>query len=511
MRPPQPFKPFALTLLDQAYGKVFFHYSLSFNVQDENRALQAISQGIDELLALLPFLTGEMAPHPDANGTLEVRPATSEQKTPMLKVQRHANCFLPVRKIGQGPGAFRVPQNFPLNDRFNPLPSLHAADQPAPIVRFQANLLEDGVVLTTGFNHLVFDAIGGSVIVGILADLCRNPGSADGQRGSAIMARELFLRKQVEDLISRVKSDHAHGVITKSLTSGDETTETASAPAYTASAPPQPVKDECLVFAGERIEQLRGFCNSILPWLDRQQQQVSEKEEVVDKPRRVSSISGNDVLSALICESIERARRLKGPRPDCMLGVDARGFLNPPFPENYMGNAGLPLCFQLQSSSSSAPEQETSSSLPQELLETAQAHGLTLDMPSLLTIAKSAYTIQAGLSNFHNTSVDSLLSFINAGTSGAKQKADPAPRPPCTILSTLRPVKFHEMHFGPDLGGIQTFETGVPWLDGACMVLPLCVFSPETVHLAPWSVRIALYQDVMQRLKSDSAIVWALQ
>ncbi|KAL2783454.1 hypothetical protein BJX66DRAFT_349420 [Aspergillus keveii] len=488
MKPPSLFEPFPLTGLDQVNGEVFFHYSLSFEVQDADEALKTISKGIDHLLALVPFLTGETV-RAAANGAVKLRPATAsaDAEIPMLQVKRHAGWNIPVRKIGKIVSS--VPQCLPLQAAFNPLPPLHKPGQPSPVIRFQANVLQHGIVLTAGFNHLVVDAMGAAVIVGLLAGSCRNPNTtAEGQ----IVSSELLLRKQVSDLVSAIMANSSTDVANAA------TAHEVSKPASLPSLPSQKkVQDECLVFSAERLEQLRDACNSILPWLNSSRPKQSQNEVMTP----VSFLSSNDVLTALICETITQARGPDAqPSRPCMMGVNARGFFNPPLPQTYMGNAGLPLYFDVQPTTpDEAGEEEPALPLPHELIS-------ALDTPSFLRIAKTAHTIRSGLSNFPNTYADSLTAFIKAASSPPQPDGGPNP----IIVSSLRPLKSYEMHFGPELGDIQTFETGVPWVDGACVILPLCAGAPEVGPLTPWCVRISLYADVMDRFKGDRTLSWVL-
>jgi fumigaclavine B O-acetyltransferase len=486
MKPPSLFEPFPLTRLDQANGEVFFHYSVSFEVQDEDKALKTISKGVDHLLALVPFLTGETT-RAEGSGAIELRPATAspDGEIPMFQVKRHANCTLPVRKIGKI--ASSVPQNLPLQGHFNPLPPLHKPGQPSPVIRFQANVLEDGIVLTVGFNHLVFDAMGGAVIITLLAESCRNPRTADGQ----IAASELLLRKQVSDLVSAIMMNPSPEVVDPPASL--EVSKPTSPP-----PPPPQVQDECLVFSAERLEQMRDACNSVLPWLNSSASKQSPEETLTT----VSFLSSNDVLTGLICETIKQARGPDQPSPPpCMMGINARGFFEPPLPQTYMGNAGLPLYFHVQPTIPA--QQEPDLSLPHELHSPLIS---ALDTPSFVRIAKTAHTIRSGLSNFPKTYAGSLTAFIKAASSPPQPSGGPNP----VIVSSLRPLKTYEMQFGPELGDIQTFETGVPWVDGACVILPLCAGGPEVGRLAPWCVRITLYADVMERFKGDRALSWVL-
>ncbi|KAJ0423128.1 hypothetical protein BJY00DRAFT_310255 [Aspergillus carlsbadensis] len=491
MKPPSLFEPFPLTGLDQVNGEVFFHYSLSFEVQNEDKSLKTISKGIDHLLALVPFLTGETV-RAVANGAVELRPATAspDAEIPMFQVKRHPSRNIPVRKIGKI--ASSVPQSIPLQAEFNPLPPLHKPGQPAPVIRFQANVLQDGIVLTTGFNHLVVDAMGAAAIVSLLAECCRKPGTtaADGQ----ILSSELRLRKQFSDLVAAIMAKSSRDVA--DAPAPVEPSKPTSAP----SPPPQKkVQDECIVFSAERLDQLRDACNSILPWLNSSRPKRSPDEVVTP----VSFLSSNDVLTALICETIKQARGPDGePSPPCMMGVNARGFFNPPLPQTYMGNCGLPLYFDAQPTT---PAQEDPAPPLQDDLDSQLIS--TLDTPSFLRIAQTAHTIRSGLSNFPNAYADSLTSFVKA-TSSPPPPGGGGPNP--IIVSSLRPLKSYEMHFGPDLGDIQTFETGVPWVDGACVILPTCAGAPEVGRLTPWCARISLYADTMERFKGDRTLDWVL-
>lgn len=484
MKPPISFEPFSLTKLDES-GPIVFFFSLSFAVKNENKALKTISNGIDRLVDTVPFLNGETA---SPAGALEVRPATvaPEEQVPMLQVKRHTGSTLPVRKIGNA--AFVVPENVPLEDHFNPLPVFHTPGQPAPVLRFQANVLDDGIILTVAFNHHVFDIPGAGVVLGILAELCRNPENGISQRITTITSSEMLLRKQVSDMISVIDSSYVAPPPLPPV----QTSQRTSSPAP---APP-PAVCECFVFSVERLEQLRNSCNFILPWLNSHQLPQNS-----DRESPVSSISSDDVLAALICGSAERARCSNTPSSDCWLSVNSRRFLNPPLPADYMGNASIPMSFQVQPCPVS--EQETLSNLSNELQQ--QLGGL--DISSFLPIAKTAYNIRTSLENYRNTYSEGLISLLHPE---ARQNMGDMRFPPL-IVNNLRSLKSSEMYFGPELGNIQTIENAVPWLDGACVVLPLCAAQPEMKNVEPFNVRITLNTDSMVRFKNDQVVQWALQ
>jgi fumigaclavine B O-acetyltransferase len=482
MKPPFSFEPFNLTQLDEL-GAMVFSFSLSFAVQDKEKALNAITKGIDRLLDMIPFLSGETPPAAGASGTkkgaLEVRPGTAapEEQIPMLQVKNQAGCTLPLRRIGTG--APVMPENVPINDAFHPLPGLLTPGKPTPVIRFQANVLDDGIILGVSFNHHVFGAEGGGVVLKLLAELCRNPENADMERGSRISSSQVLLRKRAFDSISLISSSYA----APTQSPPAQITKPTFSPAP---APPLPVLCECFVFSAERLEQLQTSCNALLPWLNSSSQQA------------LSFISSNDVLVALIAACAERARGSATPSPDCWLGVNGRKFFNPALPADYMGNTNTPLRFQVQPLKQEAPS---------TLLDELQRQLPGINVLSFLEIATTAYTVRASLENFRTVFPQAIVSFLHPEANPAKPDVRFSPM----LVNSLRSLKTYEMDFGADLGRIQTFDTGVPWLDGACVILPLCADGPDVDHLQPFNVRLSLYSDVMERFKKDQVVRWALQ
>ena len=146
------FSPILLTPLDHylvvggigAYGCNYF----TFQTADSNAALEALTTGVERLVRELPFLSGEVAPRADdPRHQLEVRPSGPERfaSHPMVFVRRVGAPLPAVEDIGrvidaEGDGVYR------------PLPS-KGPEGFMPVLRFQANMFQGGIVLCFCWNH----------------------------------------------------------------------------------------------------------------------------------------------------------------------------------------------------------------------------------------------------------------------------------------------------------------------------------------------------------------------
>ncbi|KAF7172373.1 hypothetical protein CNMCM5623_004581 [Aspergillus felis] len=507
------FEPFVLTPLDHIIPDCFVSYQLSFQVRDPNKALQAISQGITHLASCIPFITGEVVAStqdPGHKNVFEVQPSATPLVIPLLQVKFRTSHTLR-DETPTGTNSSKIHETVSTTSRVNydPLPIFLPGTQAKPVVRFQANVFNDAIILSMVYNHLVFDGTGAHVILELLAELLRVQSSAERNELSAdrTFNQEATLRKFVTGASSDTENiclDHfARAFSMPALGNFGE-------PLPNSASDPRPVISEDLfVFSPEKVDALKEACNYVLTKL---------REEPLDTPTCValpSFVSSNNVVTAMLWISISKARHYgeitsdQQPRwrrgENCSMAVNIRASFSPSLPKTYMGNAVTNIRLTVDSAGFS----QILPRFPNLRMQVKRLFGVEIEI--LLPIADLAYRIRSELNKINDSYVRTLNSFLKSHEDWSSMKITP----PDILVTSWRHLTTYQLDFGPHLGHIDRFDGPKSSFDGGCVILPAghsgSAFAGEkmTSCQAPWAVQISLSQPTMEILKKDDLFYWA--
>jgi fumigaclavine B O-acetyltransferase len=357
------------------------------------------------------------------------------------------------------------------------------------VLRFQANFLADGLVLCMGYSHSVFDGTGAGNILELLADCCR-----------ADPASIIFLSTtgDIESELRGLLSDPGVAVANPSQAAyaihcAHTEVEPGSFPGMLCSSP--------FLLSSEKIECLREACNSLLPHLVRTYR-GAQSSVIRPDPKWPQILSSNDVLTALLAVSVEKARETIGPRKNgsrsLAMAVDLRERLKP-MPKHYLGNFVTTVWASHHQPVDKDPETM--------ILRVLACNRPEIDRDDLLWIAHVAFRIRLGLNAINEEHIRGLVHYLQSQDNWEKigiHFTDPI------FISSWRHLKVYELDFGPGIGHVENFEMDVGTTDGVCVVMPANERAVGKTKKAPWDIRIVLNSEVMEALVTDTLFGWAM-
>ena len=163
---PPSFEPFTLSALDHIVPPLHLFAYLTFKLDSPSDAIAVLQNGISRLLHALHFLSGNIVTIEELNGkknSMQITPADASTmyQSPMLKVALHAA------------ETSAVERDDVQHADFVPIPIHLPTTDPSPVLRFQANMMTDGLVLCVTFDHRMTDGLGVLAILDSLAACCR--------------------------------------------------------------------------------------------------------------------------------------------------------------------------------------------------------------------------------------------------------------------------------------------------------------------------------------------------
>lgn len=504
------FSPFSLSSLDHALLAVYIPQNLCFRTSDHQQCLSRLHAGINLLLTRLPFLSGEVVPRTDHGakpGELRVQPGDTFDAIPMLTIKHFTDVILPPVLIG-GSNSLRTDHAVAsLDSQFFPLPLILPPSEPRPVMRLQANVVADGVILSMAFSHSVLDGTGTGVVHEMLAECCRAAAMDSLPSLPTSGEEEAALRNRLTTAGDggHPEIDHS-GEIGQSYAyerkeenedckEGTEASKQESIQLLAAG-----LQTRAFIFSPERLEHLRKACSGFLPLLSHLYIQTAESTR-----KWPEFLSSNDVLTALLGFCIERTRAKSGvdvssPSRHTTFAVNFRNRLTT-LPDHYLGNAVFPSRVYFRMPADEPPDLDSL----ENLIDMHRLQGSGIDARSLLEIANQAFQSRAGILAYDDAFLRSWMAFVTMQPDYESMNL----RFGDTIAASWRDLKINSLDFGDGLGRVDNFELNIGVSDGACIIMPETRLDPSaTAPKAPWDVRISLKTQEMAVFERDLLIDW---
>jgi hypothetical protein len=456
------FEPYVLSPLDHNTGPIHLSGFFTFYLKSPAVAIQVLEDGVLCLIKSLPFLAGNVTASsqlPGKENVYEVQPPTAEilQDYPMLRIRHHKQAVAPDSPSGN------FSYDSLLNEDFVPLPFTMAAEELSPVLRFQANIMQDGVILCLCFHHMAMDGTGVTNVLTSLAEFCRNP-----RLGLSALQTDPYKEAQTRRMI--LEAGNAQGVHSELHSHFGAMPELSNAPV-----------SRILILDPEKIRYLREAITTLL----------RGRLGIQD-----ISLSNHVIVSAVLWLGIIRSRygpmSPKDQKDSHLLTMsEVRNILQPALPHSYIGNA---LAFV-----------ETHFSIERVLSHSSSSEGQLFTSNGVRTsdinlLAEMALSIDKVLHQVTDKYVRNLISRISTSSDWTV-----SPRAGDLSLSSIRNLNFYDIDFGPHLGSVRHFDIPENRIAGLSWVLP-ARFSGSS---APWEIRLPLEPAVMERLQMDTLIKWA--
>ncbi|KAF9249016.1 hypothetical protein DTO013E5_8171 [Penicillium roqueforti] len=360
-----------------------------------------------------------------------------------------------------------------------PLPPLIPSTERQPVIRFQANIFTDAIVLAMTFSHIVFDGTGAAKILALLGRCCRDP---------SVTPLPLIIDEQ-----DRAQSAIFAGLADTSPAQ-DHTAELGPAPAIH----PVPLDAASLrtcrfEFNSERILQLKYQCSQVLKNACMFQPN-SASIPVADLPPFLSS---NDVLTSALADAIQRVKS-QSKTYDCLdlcMAVNMRGRIELSAAREFLGNMACNLRLKTPGPEYTGPEQ---------CLSCRKTHDCPIQTDQLRFLTDLACKVRNKVRNMDRKYFQSCMTYI------ANQKDWSQTGMIFTDLafSSWRHLDIYGLDFGDSFGIVHNFDLSFGLIEGDVIFLPKRLTCDQKE--AGWDVHITLPAKDLEALVKDDLIRWLM-
>jgi hypothetical protein len=433
---------------------ITFFYSLS--LKNPSQGVEVLDGALNRLVKECPLLAGNVGRSSANDATkenlLEIQPASIYTFTryPLLRVSPHETQSIIDRDLADDL----------FDDAYRALPLSLATHFPCPIIRWQANVMRDGIVVAVSFHHSALDAGGFYMIQQALACFCRDPNSSHlgiGLESDLLQGRHCLaqiqsfsscadLQREDESMVRMAEFDRPANLVSYRLT-----------------------------LLPRKVRYLQNLCNA----------QVSTG--AMGSIRQHLSL--NDVISGLLWRSIIVARSQsnapsidsRDEKSSLILITEIRRTLVPALPASYLGNAIVQQVTTTNTKSVLAP------SVPEQ--------------NELVQLTRLAQKVHDASKQVTDLRVKSLL----------RQKQGmldwrPQFKQGDVTSTSLRRMPIYDLDFGNVFGKVIGFDSPDNRIEGTVCMLPASSSFLDSL----WDIRITLPPNVLSRLQQDTLLQWAM-
>ncbi|KAI2848756.1 hypothetical protein CBS11350_2550 [Aspergillus niger] len=476
------FQPYTLTPLDHLLPPYHVFAYMSFRPEQPSEAVVAIELGLSGLISQWPFLAGNVArvQKEDRRNISELQPPTASDlhQCPMLNIKHHQHTIS---------DALASPV---INYEMLHIPTTVSNSQPIPAVRFQANVMRDGLILCLAWHHQVMDSVGVTVILHALSRFCSGPGrkSAAPRRLPMNLEKEEQTRRRInktttnsnhdlEDAYHKIRYDYGlHEYQSKSVICRRYTMHT------------------------DRVNCLKNSCNNLAHEFGKGHS-MSQENSPIDSQYKIDNISSDDVVTALVWLCVSRARRRVAsklssdlPRVSSLSRcMEVRSIIQPPLPRSYLGNSLVLAKTQCDWKDIPTPQEAT--------LVTRKR----MDEETINALLKLALMSRAKCNSVHDEQIRGLIGRVEECDGDSTVCGAPAG----VTMSSLRKVNIFASDWGTKLGPLLDFDTMDCRIDGMILILP--DKNPSKRGESAWEVRVNLSVEVMEEFGKDELLLWVTE
>ncbi|KAK1148461.1 hypothetical protein N8T08_009466 [Aspergillus melleus] len=331
---------------------------------------------------------------------------------------------------------------------------------PAPALRFQANIMTNGIILSASWHHRFMDSLGCQIVLGRLSQFCRLKETAGATPISPIQDAT---RRQTSNIGGSTK-DHASFCDAYNFVGNHYQTDQISRGFF---------------FCSRKIETLREACNSRLA-------EVGQSLKF--------RVSCDDIVTAIIWLSAAKARNraFSVPHSSLIRYVSVRKLLPSSLSTAFFGNA-----VAIAKSHCNVHKLSSKDHGPYVVCEAARGmtRGTINDLSHLAWFIRSADT------SIDENHVGELLATLRASLDWDSLTVSPAD----VSVSSFRKLTLYGLDFGDSFGPVRDVNFVDSNLHGQSIIRP----ERNCASDAPWEIRMAQPKKVFDFLETDPILTWA--